>query len=108
MTSELKTTFDIDVIKSTVKSINLALDKLIEEGNTDPFENELKILELFPEFYDNYPFLVKKLCKKQDISMLYNMLENLKQIENGNKTLETVEKKLGEELANEYLYPNLK
>ena len=36
------------------------------------------------------------------------MLNNLQQIENGKKTLNNVELKLGEELANKYLYPNIK
>ena len=70
--------------------------------------NKLKILELYPEFYDNYPFLVKKLCKNQDITMLYTMLEKLNQIEKGNSTLENVERNLGEQLAEKYLYPNIK
>ena len=42
------------------------------------------------------------------MKFLDKMLYNLQEIENGNKTLNNVEHKLGEELANLYLYPNIK
>ena len=49
-----------------------------KEGVNDAFEYEMKIMETHPGFYQSNPFLVKKLCKKEDISMLYKMLESLK------------------------------
>ena len=52
--------------------------------------------------------IVKKLCKRDDISMLYKMFENLNEVESGNKTLDNVELNLGEDLAQSYLYPCLK
>jgi transcriptional regulator of heat shock response len=104
---EIRSIFDINLIKSTVNDIKATLDKLKDEGSTDNFDNEIKILELYPEFYDSYPFLVKKLCKNSDMDILYKMLEQLEQVENGNKTLNNVELSLGKELADQYLYPNI-
>ena len=104
---EIRTVFDINLIKTTVNEIKITLDKLKEDGSTDEFDNEIKLLELYPDFYDNYPFLVKKICKNSDMDILYKMLEQLEQVENGNKTLNNVELSLGNELAEKYLYPNI-
>ena len=78
------------------------------DGKKDVFEFELELLEVFPEFYDKYPFLVKKLCKRGDLSILYKMIDNLEQIENGDKSMASVEMNLGQDLANKFLYPSLK
>ena len=90
----------LDYVKDNINSINNILEKSLD----DPFQNELKIMELFPEFYNNYPYLVKKLCKKEDISMIYTMISKLNNIEKGYDTLKNVENKLGNELAEKYLY----
>ena len=39
--------------------------------------------------------------------MLFKMLTNLDQVEKGEKSLASVELKLGNELANQYIYPKL-
>jgi len=54
------------------------------------------------------PFLVKKICKQDDLSTLYVMFDNLEKVEKGEKTLAGVELNLGTQLANQYLYPNIK
>ena len=92
--------FNLDYVKDNINSINNILEKSLD----DPFQNELKIMELFPEFYNNYPYLVKKLCKKEDISMIYTMISKLNNIEKGYDTLKNLENKLGNELAEKYLY----
>ena len=74
-------------------------------GKSDLFEIELEVMTKYPEFYEGHPFLVKKLCKRDDISMLFKMLDNLDKVDNGTKSLATVELTLGEELADKYLYP---
>ena len=102
---ELKTSFDLILVRENVKSISEKINKMELEGTSDPFDFEMEIMESHPEFYQTHPFLVKKLCKREDLSMLDKMLEQLKKVENGNKSLAGVELKLGEELANQYLYP---
>ena len=100
--------FNLDIIKSTIISIDKILDDMESKGNINPFENELKILELYPEFYNMYPFLVKKICKRQNINMVYHMLDKLSEIDNGDNTLQHVEQELGQQLYDIYVSPNIK
>lgn len=99
----VRTNFNLEIIKS---HINIILEYIKDKDNA--FESELYIMETYPEFYQEYPFLVKKICKKENLLMLYKMLGLLDNIEKGDDTLNNVEKNLGHELANNYLYPNIK
>lgn len=107
-TPEIKTTFDILAIKQKITEINEAINKIESEGKTDSFDWELEIMTQFPDFYQAHPFLVKKLCKRDDVSILYKMLDSLQQVENGDQSLAGVELNLGTELANKFVYPTLK
>lgn len=89
---------DLNIILNYIKEINLQ----------DSFEIELNILEKFPDFYEKYPFIVKKISKNEDITMLYTMLDKIQQVQENNTSMTNVEKELGETLANKYLYPVLK
>lgn len=102
---ELKSSFDINWVKQNVQEISNKIKELELQGKSDSFEFEMIFLESHPEFYQLHPFLVKKLCKRDDLSMLYKMLDNLEKVENGNKSFATVELKLGQELADQYLHP---
>ncbi len=104
---EFKTKFNVQEIKKQVNLIQERIKQFQETGKTDIFEIELDILSEFPEFYDSHSFLVKKICKGDDITLLYKMLENLEMVENGNKSLASVELNLGEQLANKYLYSSM-
>jgi hypothetical protein len=94
-------------IRTLVKELQDNISELRKNGITDDFDLEMKILDLMPEFYDNYPSLVKRLCRDedQDNSYLYKMIDLLEDINNGKKTMENVEYNLGEELAQKFLYP---
>lgn len=105
--SDVKTFFDVENIRHYVNIIKKEIEKLELEGVSDSFDFELHIMETFPEFYQSNPFLVKKLCKRDDISILYRMLDNLDQVDKGNKSLASVELNLGQELADQYLGPVL-
>jgi len=89
--------------------INLIQDYIKDKpkDKENQFKSELYILETYPEFYNDYPFLVKKICKNDDITMIYTMITQLNKIQNGEDTLSNVELNLGKKLANEYLYPNI-
>jgi hypothetical protein len=102
---ELKSTFNILWVKENVKNISEKINNMELEGINDPFDFEMAIMESHPEFYQHHPFLVKKLCKRDELSMLHKMLDQLEKVELGNRSLAGVELKLGEELANQYLYP---
>jgi hypothetical protein len=92
--------------------VNMIINKVIElrkEGITDSFELEMYFINNMIEYYESYPNLIKRLCReeKQDNSFLYKMLDNLEQVNKGQKSIAGVELMLGNELANKYLYPVL-
>jgi hypothetical protein len=103
----LKTNFNVDRIKKTIVEVDSFIKNLIKSGKKDQFELEMDTIVQFPEFYDEFPSLCKKICKQDDISMLYKMLENLNMVQTGNKSLASVEYSLGNELATKYI-PNYK
>lgn len=105
---EKKTHFEVNTIVKHVNEINNMIMQMEILGKTDSFDFELEIMEKYPDFYQSHPFLVKKLCKKDDMTMLYKMLENLQDVENGSNTMDNVELKLGTQLANKYVFPNIK
>ena len=96
-------------IKKQVTELQKQINEFKNNGCTDPFDLEMKILETMPEMYDNYPALVKRLCKneKQDNSYLSKMLDLIEQVDKGERTMENVEYNLGQELANKFLYPKI-
>ena len=105
MEPEKKLVYNVNWIKENVFLIKNEIYKMKSEGKTDPFDYEMYILTNYEEFYQSHPFLVKKLCKCDDTSMLTKMLDQLNIVEAGDKYLSNVEYDLGEELANQYLYP---
>ncbi len=105
---ELKTDFEVLTIKQTVMQINNRIIGMEKAGKTDSFDFEMEIMTEYPEFYQSHPFLVKKLCKRDDIAMLYKMLDQLEAVQAGEKSMASVELNLGTQLANKYVYPNLK
>ena len=69
---------------------------------------ELAVADRFPEFWKDYPFLVKKLVKdNQDLSMLELMLSKLDKVNNAETSMAAVEYDLGNQLADKYLKPVL-
>lgn len=104
----LKTNFETNKIKQFVAMLDTEIKLMIKNKKTDPFEHEIEIMTNYPDFYQEYPSLVKKLCKQDDMSMLYKMLDSLESIQTGQKSLAGAELTLGEELATKYLYPNVK
>ena len=98
--------FNIKLIQNNINIINDDINKEINKSKSI-FELELYIMSEYPDFYSKYPFLVKKLCKKDDIEMLYKMFDNLNEVELGNKTLSNVELTLGDELAKQFIYPKI-
>ena len=100
---ELRDNFNIKMINETITEINKELKKMKDYGETNSFNLEMNICEMFPEFYNEYTFLVKKICKGDNIDTIYKMLNNLKKVEDGSKTLKDVEHSLGNELFNKYM-----
>jgi hypothetical protein len=105
---ELKTDFEILMIKQKITEINETIKQMELVGKSDSFDFELEIMTQYPDFYQAHPFLVKKLCKRDDITMLYKMLDSLQSVQSGQQSLASVELNLGSQLADKFVYPNLK
>ena len=96
-------------IKIQIMELQKKINEFKKNGCTDDFDLEMKVLESMPEMYDNYPSIVKRLCRneKQDNSYLFKMLDLLEQVNNGERTIDNVEYNLGQELASKFLYPKI-
>lgn len=94
-------------LRENINNIIKLIDDFRAKGIKDDFELEMLILNDYPELYEEYPAVIKRLCRKenQDNTVLFQMIEHLENVEKGKTTLEKVEKELGEELAGKYVYP---
>jgi hypothetical protein len=104
----VRSSFNITFIKENIIKLTELIETMKSKGNNDILEHELEFMHTYPEFYNSYPFLVKKVCKGGDLSMLETMFKNLEKVESGEKSLAGVELKLGKELASQYLEPVVK
>ena len=89
-------------LKKVVADMKVNVEVIKAEGLTDPFKVELQYLERHPEQYDKYPFLIKKIIKNEDLSVLDKMLESVDKINKGSDKFEE-EKKLGKILEKKYV-----
>lgn len=88
---------------STRNTIDNILQYLKTINHKNLMEKEILVANKFPQFYKDKPFLVKKLCKGNDISMLYTMLDKIDDIQQNKISQTQVEMELGNDLANTYL-----
>ena len=91
-----------EFINETKELINFDYNFNKDKLKIIEFITEIKFLKEYPELYDNYMTLVKRLCKSDDYTMLNKFLGELDKVHNGNKSLASVELKLGMELKNEF------
>ena len=82
-------------------------DEMILLKETDYPKYEEKMEERFEEFAFRYFAIFKKVISGEDITPLFRMLTEIDKIHRGDKEIEQVEKELGEELANQYIYPKV-
>jgi len=96
-------------VRNKVNNIVVKMIELRKQGITDSFELESYFIQNMTEYYESYPHLIKRLSREenQDNSFLYKMIDSLEQVNNGEKSLTSVELSLSNELANKYLYPIL-
>lgn len=80
---------------------------VMELKNKNYNEYEKHMENMFPVFSSRYMGIFSKIINGEDITPLFEMLKKIDEIKKGNTTLEKVEKKLGENLAEKYIYPNL-
>ena len=89
--------------------IKVILEKISElsQQNKNNVDIEMYFIENDSEFYESYPYLIKKLIKGGSLEFLDVMLDNLEKVESGEQTMASTELKLGENLAKKYLYPKV-
>lgn len=97
-------------LRQQLNDLEIFIQKQKELGITDPFELEMKVADTMNEFYDSYPSIVKRLCKDEvlDNTYLYKMLNLLDEVADGKNTVQNIEKTLGSELAEKFVYPVVK
>jgi hypothetical protein len=94
--------FDTKLIKEKIEYGKTIIEAMRKANNSDSeieaffFNNEI-------EFYQKYPYLIKKLIKNDNLDFLDKMIDNLEKVEQGEQTFASTELKLGKELADEYL-----
>ena len=98
--------FDIVNLKDKIKQVQKKISEMVKENKTE-IEIEMHFLENDSKFYEEYPYLIKKLMKGDGLEFLDVMLNNLQKVEEGEQSLASTELKLGEELANKYLHPEI-
>lgn len=98
---------DVKKLRNDIKTMKKFINKLEKKGKK-PYDIEVEMTKKLPDLYKSYPFIAKSLCKKEDETPLKIMLSELEKVQNGKQTLEDTEKRLGNELANKYVYPKIK
>ena len=100
---------DIDFITNSITNIMETLltyeYQQLKKNNVDQLL--LRLEKEFPKFSEKYYSLLKLIVKGEDISYLFKMLEMIESVQKNEKNIVEVEKNLGEELAEKYLYPSL-
>lgn len=70
-------------------------------------DKELYIMNNYSQLYENYPFLFKKLTKvlndKENLDMLFLLIDKMENINSGKENQTVVETELGQQLADKYL-----
>jgi hypothetical protein len=97
----------IDFIEKQIGFVMERLKALRNMGIDDPFDLEMDFMNNMPEFYEQFPSIIKRICREenQDNTYLYKMISLLKQVEQGNTSLGAAELSLGNELAEKFVYP---
>jgi hypothetical protein len=98
---------DVNLIKSSVATIKKFVEDHEKIGIKNPSDLQILFSKAHPEIYDNYATVVKTICRKDDLTFLNKMIESLEKVDKGKKTIKEVSNKLGEELADKYLYPKV-
>jgi hypothetical protein len=100
-----------------IQVLNHEIIKILEFMNQDEIlalkdgkDNKLyadAIEKKFPTFAMNFYSILKLLISGSDISTLITMLKTLHGVKKNKLNFEDEERKLGEKLANDFVYPNI-
>ncbi|VVU95185.1 hypothetical protein CPAV1605_910 [seawater metagenome] len=90
-------------VEEIVSFINNKDNKNLQNSNKELLK--YKVETNFTEFNELYPTLIKKILNGDKLDYLDKMLSAMSQIKENKISQFEAEKKLGEELAEEYVYP---
>ena len=98
---------NLDTIYEKIIEIQkyMLTDEMIDLEETDRAEFEDQMEKKFPKFSMRYYAVFQKVISGEDLTYLFKMLESIRMVQTGRASLEDVEKKLGEDLAAEYIHP---
>lgn len=98
-----------DIIKNYVNVIQTKMNtdefKILKETNRPEYERRLS--EFVPEFKKEYEHLFKMIISGVDLKILDMFLDNMRDVENGNKTLNEARNNLGQYLHDVYVKDKL-
>lgn len=92
---------DSKILRKHTETLQKFIDTLPKELNQ--YQIEMLVKKNYPTLYNDYPFIVKAMARRQDMTMLETMLKQIETIQSGQKTKEEVEDKLGKELFNKFV-----
>jgi hypothetical protein len=95
-----------DTVEFLQQIVNTEKLKEMKVDNKSEYQNYL--IQLFPTFYETYPTLFDNIIENKDLTFLEPMLEGIMKINENKNLKDSIEKDLGEKLAEKYLYPNIK
>ena len=82
-------------------------DDIIKLKSEDESEYINHMEGKFPAFSFRYYSLFQKIISGDNLTHLFSMLAAIEKVKNGETTLDEAEKGLGEQLAQEYVYPHV-
>jgi len=100
---------DVPVLLNRVIEILkfMSTDEMIELKANDEPEYIIVMENKFESFADRYYALFRKIISGEDLTPLMNMLAAIESVKDGKETIEDAEKRLGEDLAEQYIYPKI-
>lgn len=98
--------------KEILTQINAILEFMCTDEmlsiRTKDMKNFLSIVkDKFKNFNEKYPSIMEMVLEGKDLSYLYKMLEKIDMVKENKQQLKNVEIELRDEMAEEYIYPNL-
>jgi hypothetical protein len=99
----------VNTLKETVLLMQQFVnnDEIQKLKNTDYNKYKQNMTNIFKNFSEQYTSLFNMIIEGKDLKYLDLMLNSIIDISKGVDEQTNVEKRLGEDLADEYLYPNL-
>ena len=94
---------ELHLVKETVKLIQVFKNKYKNEFNESTLDSMLRTT--FPVFVKDYETLFKMVLKTDNVEYLNVMIDGILSVCDGKNDLETIRNSIGEQLAEDYLYP---